>query len=480
MPITPWLRSLRNRFARRPAPAASAPRQRPFRPRVEGLEDRLTPSGGLPDPGFGSGGIVNLPHATDYAASAVAVQPDGRAVVVGQITRSSVQQPADAITVQRLNRDGSLDTTFNKTGSLTIQTGKSDWPTSVVLQPDGKILVGGGATANNGSAEFLVARVNANGSLDTTFGSKGLWVSASPYGVVKKLAVLTDPAHPTTVTGIVAAAQGYANGAPCFEAIKLTPAGVPDRTFGSGGFAVFAQLNGERVESVALDRLSGDVYLAGEVTVNGTDGSPTSAGCLAEVTPAGALDPGFGNGAGYVLADPTAGDVGSQFNDVTVQTVTVNGQATSRIVVAGQGWNASAAYGIVSRYTAAGLLDASFASGGIFSGYGLTGGRNAFFTSLGLAADGSIVVGGYQWYTAADGTGHSEMLVGHLTVDGAADTSFGPDGTGFTVVRDGLDSRFLGLAMDSTDGSILLCGSSSSSSATSSVQAAVVRLTAPG
>src|SRR5207248_3726666 len=114
-------------------------------------------------------------------------------------------------------------------------------------QPDGKILVGGGASANNGNREFLVARVNPNGTLDTTFGSKGLWVYASTNGEVEKLAVLTDPARPTTVTGIVAAARGFANGTVCFEAIKLTPAGAPDKTFGSGGFALLANLNGDRI-----------------------------------------------------------------------------------------------------------------------------------------------------------------------------------------------------------------------------------------
>ena len=113
---------------------------------LEVLEARDCPSaGGLLDPTFGSGGIVNLPHTTDSGASAVAVQPDGKTVIAGLISRSP---GADSITVQRLNRDGSLDTTFNKTGSVTIQTGKSDWATSITLQPDGKILIGGGAQAN--------------------------------------------------------------------------------------------------------------------------------------------------------------------------------------------------------------------------------------------------------------------------------------------------------------------------------------------
>jgi hypothetical protein len=47
------------------------------------LEDRLTPSGGLLDPTFGSGGIVNLPPATAATPRAVAVQPDGEIVIAG-------------------------------------------------------------------------------------------------------------------------------------------------------------------------------------------------------------------------------------------------------------------------------------------------------------------------------------------------------------------------------------------------------------
>lgn len=254
------------------------------------MEDRLTHSGGLLDPTFGSGGIVHLPNATDSAASAVAVQPDGKTVLAGHITRSH-SLTADSITVQRLNQDGSLDKTFNDTGSVTIQTGASDFPTCVALQPDGKILIGGDATSSKGSNEGLVARLNANGSLDTAFGnSRGLELLTN-VGQVNGLAVLTDPANPTTITGIVAAANGSTNGTLCFEAIKLTPTGVPDKTFGAGGFSVLANLNGNQISSVAANPLNGEIYLAG--TVNGTraDGSSFEDGCLAALTPAGTLDP---------------------------------------------------------------------------------------------------------------------------------------------------------------------------------------------
>jgi uncharacterized delta-60 repeat protein len=471
MRVSYWFRSLTSRLSR---VRQRRPRPRPvFRPRVEGLEDRLTPSGGLLDPTFGSGGIVNLPSTTDNGAPAVAVQPDGKVVIAG---RGTGNRGATSISVQRLNRTGSLDTTFNQTGSVTIQTGKSDWPTSVALQPDGKILVGGQATASNGTSQFLVARLNANGTLDTTFGTKGLWLS--PGRQVTKLAVLTDPAHPTTVTGIVADAQGTANGVVCFEAIKLTPAGVPDKTFGSGGFAVFANLGGSgAVGSVAADRLSGEIYLAGTVSVTLADGSHTPSGCLAALTPAGALDPAFGGGAGYVLADPAWGQE-SEFYDVALQTLSVNGQPVQRLVVAGDAVIATGqAVGLVAGYTVGGALDTTFGAGGSFTTAGVPGISESLFTSLALEADGSIAVGGYDYYTTADGSSHTEMLAGHLTAVGAADTTFGPGGTGFTTVRDGTDSRVWGLAIDPTDGDIVLSGYSSTPNATR--QAAVVRLTAP-
>jgi uncharacterized delta-60 repeat protein len=459
MQVTSWLGSLAARL--KPARQRQRRPRASFRPQVEGLEDRLTPSGGLLDPTFGSGGIVNLPTATDNVANGVAVQPDGKVVIAGQIPRGGGTE----ISVQRLNRDGSLDTTFNKTGSVTIQADNSDHPNAVALQPDGKILVGGGATARNGAGEYLVARLTPNGTLDATFGSKGLWLS--PGGQVYNLAVLTDAAH-TTVTGIVASAGSP----PGTVAVKLTPAGAPDKTFGSGGFAAFPGLNGSNFQGLAVSP-AGEIYLTGHVYVGG---SSTFVGCLVALTPGGVPDSTFGGGTGYVLSP--VGSNGSEFDAVAVQTVTVGGQSVSRVVVAG--WESDIGspnvYVFVAGYTLGGSLDTTFGSGGLFT-TATTDNPPPLVRSLALEADGSIVVGWTENYTAADGTTHSEMLVGHLTAAGAADASFGSGGTGFAVVQDGLDSQLRGLAIDPT-GNILACGESYATSG-ALPQAAVVRLTAP-
>jgi uncharacterized delta-60 repeat protein len=457
----PLRRTRSGQAARRPAPR--------FRPRVEGLEDRLTPSGGQLDPTFGSGGIVNLPNATDVSARAVTVQPDGKVVIAGVIATRYHGNLVDFISVQRLNRDGSLDTTFNKTGSVTIQAGSGTSSSAVALQPDGKILVGGRWSSSKGSGGSLVARLNTNGTLDTTFASQGLWES-SAAGTAQKLAVLTNATH-TSVTGIVVAAPGTANGATCFEAIKLTPAGVPDKTFGSGGFAVFASLSGGGLDSVAVAP-SGEVYLVGSVQFAGMTYRD---GCIAAVTPSGALDTTFGGGSGYVLADPT-GTQYTEFQDAAVQTLTVNGQSVSRLIASGyidtpqpDGSRDPGFEAYVAAYTLGGALDTSFGSGGRF----IDSNPNlADSSQLTLEADGSIVV---EWIQSV--VTPAQLVIGHLTANGTADTSFGSDGTGIVAISDGI-SWWTGVAIDPTDGSILACGVTRATN-NSLQQAAVVRLTAP-
>src|SRR6185436_6027017 len=122
------------------------------------------------DPTFGNGG-----KRTDWAgyANGVAIQPDGKIVVVGKADgccRSGID-----FRVARYNPDGSPDTTFGGgTGRVTTDfNGYHDDSVNVVLQPDGKIIVAGWTVQQSGLASdvsLAVARYNPDGSLDTTFG----------------------------------------------------------------------------------------------------------------------------------------------------------------------------------------------------------------------------------------------------------------------------------------------------------------------
>jgi uncharacterized delta-60 repeat protein len=98
-------------------------------------------------------------------------------VAVGSVTINRRSQIAAA----RLNPDGSPDRTFNKTGSVALKVAPFSYGHAVALQPDGKILVGGECAALLGGTssdddEYVVARLNADGSPDTTFGNRGMGV----------------------------------------------------------------------------------------------------------------------------------------------------------------------------------------------------------------------------------------------------------------------------------------------------------------
>src|SRR5262249_13035007 len=95
--------------------------------------------------------------------------------------------------VARLNADGSLDTSFNGTGKVTIDFGFDDQATAVALQPsDGKIVVAGFGNQSAGSASFLAARLNTNGTLDTSFNGTGK--QSVSFGATDRAYAVATPA----------------------------------------------------------------------------------------------------------------------------------------------------------------------------------------------------------------------------------------------------------------------------------------------
>ena len=122
---------------------------------------------GSPDSTFSDDGkqITDF-GATDEAVSVV-IQPDGKIVVAGN---SDTQ-----FAIARYNTDGSLDNTFSGDGKLIISLGFADVFKSVALQSDGKIVMAGYTftDANYDSAYFAIARFNSDGTPDNTFSGDG-------------------------------------------------------------------------------------------------------------------------------------------------------------------------------------------------------------------------------------------------------------------------------------------------------------------
>jgi uncharacterized delta-60 repeat protein len=102
----------------------------------------------------------------DEEVEAIVVQPDGK-ILIGGYFRSVNNTPRSGIA--RLNTDGSVDSSF--------QNGMAGAALPIVLalalQPDGKVIVGGDFTAFNGVPRYRIARLNADGSLDNTFQNGG-------------------------------------------------------------------------------------------------------------------------------------------------------------------------------------------------------------------------------------------------------------------------------------------------------------------
>jgi uncharacterized delta-60 repeat protein len=170
--------------------------------------------------------VVTVAVGTSLAAQDVAVQADGKIVVVG-LTTSSVTFNDD-FALARFNADGTLDTSFGSGGKVTTDFFRSvDQARRVRILPDGKILVAGSAVTVLSSISsvrhFALARYNSDGSLDTSFGSGGKVDEAAgaSFSLARGMAFQSDGK-------IIVAGSGAPDGVSARK-VALT------RLFGDGG-----------------------------------------------------------------------------------------------------------------------------------------------------------------------------------------------------------------------------------------------------
>ena len=297
---------------------------------------RLTATGAV-DPGFAIGGA-----GTDTFVVDIARQPDGKILVCGDF---STMMGVARNRIARLNVDGTLDASFNP------GTGADGTVNAVIVQPDGKVLIGGEFTNVNGSAREYVARLNADGSLDTgftgpDFAGTGGWRVAS-------LALQAD--GKLLVGGVYYFDDGGAG------ICRVTTSGARDSTFDgvtsgpqNGGFL-------SRVNSVAL-QLDGKILITGDfASYNGE-----ARRGFARLSNTGALD-----GTWTASAN---GDCG-----------TVLVQPDGKIVVGGSfsTFGGSSASSLV-RLSSSGVVDTAFTA---------AGGLDGTILSLAMQADGKIAFG---------------------------------------------------------------------------------------
>jgi uncharacterized delta-60 repeat protein len=233
------------------------------------------------DPTFGSGGKVTTIFSSSVIPADVALQADGKILVAAGFDNVSIA--TEAFGVVRYNSNGSLDTTFGTKGrALTSFTNFINSPASMALKPDGKIIVVGNATSADGTlSEFAIARWNANGTLDSTFGTGGK-VTTNFVGVMA--GGVSNPATAVILQGdgkiVVAGSASQAAKLPHLTALaRYLSNGNLDGSFGMAGTMSVAAFGAPA--SLALGQ-NGDIFALGA-----TCGVP-----IVEFTPTGTLDNG--------------------------------------------------------------------------------------------------------------------------------------------------------------------------------------------
>ncbi len=270
---------------------------------------------GTLDTTFGGDGKVitrflnAIPKLRFAVPNAVAIQGDGKIVAAGTVD-------FDQFALVRYDTDGSLDDAFGGDGRVTTNFSiVSDWASAVIVQTDGKIVAAGTAGSTEFSGTFALARYNADGTLDDTFGGDGKVRTDfnDEQDVAFALAQQTDGK-------IVAAGGGDASGGRAALA-RYDTNGSLDSTFSGDGKV--------RTDFTAgIDAARGVVIQAdGKIVTAGTGGYRRFA--LARYGTDGSLDATFGVG-GKVLTDFT------RQSGLTVELATgVALQADGKIVAAG-------------------------------------------------------------------------------------------------------------------------------------------------
>jgi uncharacterized delta-60 repeat protein len=350
---------------------------------------------GTLDPSFGQNGKITDDDMV--AAQAVALQPDGMILAAGVSPGFATGGPAFAL--KRYTADGSADPTFGSGGIVLDSIGPAgDFIDSIVLQPNGQILIGGNTVIVVGTrkhnqainGDFALARYNTDGSADTSFGNGGKVTTdfAGNFDSVKQ--ILVQPNSDILAAGQagVPASSLPGTAAPAGSVAVLGFArynvdGSLDASFGNQGLVTVAVDNvGTQLGSVALEA-NGQIFAAGATDLTfalvrlNSDGSPDSS---------------FGQGGQSFI--PLLDEVGcvnfTACNAVFSGAMAISFQPDGTILIYG-GIGSESVHLFALSYTQDGALNTSFGTGGILTGKFIGVGE---INSLIVQPDGKVVVAG--------------------------------------------------------------------------------------
>jgi uncharacterized delta-60 repeat protein len=373
------------------------------------FESVIPPAGTL-DSSFGAAGVVrtSLSDNNDWVNGMV-VQSDGK-IVVGALTNAGLTSA-----LARYLPDGSLDPAFGFGGSF----GTIVEIMALAQQPDHKLVAAGGVWS--GTLRFAIARYDSGGGADAGFGVNGLVLTPISAGddVARELALQPD--------GKILALGAANNSLPVL--VRYQSNGALDALFGNAGILTLP------LASASCLGLQAD----GKIVVGGQANPPAGHIAVVRLDASGALDSSFGVD-GYVSAN-----LGGFYGDWVAALVV---QPDGKIVLAGGVGTASGTDSVLLRCSASGALDPGFGDLGVRILQAST--QNDAFAALALQPDGKLLAAGQ-----AD-SGGFDFLLARFSTSGALDAGFGSAGLAQSDLGSSFDEGFV-LARD-LQGRILVAG----------------------
>lgn len=385
---TSWLRRFRSRARRHPALRAY---HAAVSPMIETLEPRVLLSAVTLDPSFGDGGVSHIPLlGTDWEfPHDLLQQPDGKIIALGDT--------GDALRLARYHVDGSLDQTFGDGGRLSLALGSARRDAVGVIDSDGGIIIAAGGIAMSNDTQFLLLRLNADGSFDEQFGAQGV-VS---FGINNEGLLVTAIGLDSADRIVVSATEDLGNRVSNLILTRFQPDGALDATFGGGDGWLRQDLGYiENFEDLQV-QADGGILVAGSVEEQIAPGNSLT---IVRYTADGTLDAAFGiNGIIQTHASNFEDGYRIEIHDIEVD-------SAGRLLVAGERYSNL----FMARYLTSGALDTTFNSVGWRDvEYGAT---SRSHNSLALDSQGRILA-----------TGGNGMVV-RLLASGAVDNTFSFDG----------------------------------------------------
>lgn len=352
-----------------------------------------------------------------------AVQPDGKIIVGGGF---SIVNGVEKNTLARFNPDGSLDTTFNPGGA-----GPNSTVYEIKILSDGKILIGGFFGTYNGVAKAGIVRLNADGTLDSSFNPGGTGLT----GTAQTIAVQPDGKILLSGSGVSA----Y-NGVQRFSVLRLNSDGTLDTTFTSPFTST------QFVEEV-------DVQTDGKIMIGGgfTIGTPARTG-VARLNADGTLDATFNANGGGVDGGVAAMEIRSDGKIlIGGQFTTYNGTARNSTALLNTDGSLDTSFVSISGLTVTAVEYFAFTTDGKIYAAGLFSNTLASIGLIRLNANGSIdgtipiaSVDNWGYHVALQADGKPIMSgffyrvasqprtpIVRFNTNGTVDTTFNPSLIGF-------------------------------------------------